>query len=519
MDRRTVVATAVDSGDYVAVVGGAYTFSISNLTMWWLGLPIGWFLVSHLVLLPLYRTGMFTNAEYLEYRFGPAARVLSVMIQLQYRTHVLGNIAFSLYLTFSLLTEWGSSTWWLVVSIALAAALYTAAGGLKSVAVTDAAQSLVMLAASMLLWFVVWQHVGGWDGTQDRLLEIDPTLVDSLLHVGGQNTAGVPAPLMVFGWIVVLSAYSVVNHSQAMRMLASRSEWDLKMAALAASAVTALAMWFNITLGIFGRSLMPKLAMVDEIYPRLIQQYLGPGLIGLVVAGVLAGGISTYDSVSSALAAVFTRDIYARFLVREQKDRHFLRVSRLVTLLVVGLSFLYIPFLGVGMVAFYLRLTSVAVIPLFTVYLMGTLTRVHRSSGTVGLVVGILYGLSSFLGDQYQWPLPFWWINQWWAYLWSMLVTSGAMLTVTAFLGWENRGKIQLLIYSSRTHQDTINAPLDLHAPTSGTWLEATQQEVLALQRKTPVSRSDRPTWCLNPLVWFGLFLALIAYTNLVILW
>ena len=79
----SMFATAVDSGDYVAVVGGAYTFGLSNLTTWWLGLPIGWLVAAYFVFLPLYRGGMFTNAEYLEYRFGPAARLLSAFIQIQ----------------------------------------------------------------------------------------------------------------------------------------------------------------------------------------------------------------------------------------------------------------------------------------------------------------------------------------------------------------------------------------------------------------------------------------------------
>ena len=49
----SMFATAVDSGDYVAVVGGAYSFGLSNLTTWWLGIPIGWFVASYVVFLPL----------------------------------------------------------------------------------------------------------------------------------------------------------------------------------------------------------------------------------------------------------------------------------------------------------------------------------------------------------------------------------------------------------------------------------------------------------------------------------
>ncbi len=516
----SMFATAVDSGDYVAVVGGAYTFGLSNLATWWLGLPIGWLVAAYFVFLPLYRGGMFTNAEYLEYRFGPAARFLSAFIQIQNRTNVLGNIAFSLYLTFSILTHWGSSAWWLVAAIAMASALYTATGGLRSVAATDALQSIVMLMASVLLWWVLWSAVGGWTGLESRFQQIDPQLVDTMMHIG-RDEPGVPAPLIIFGWVIVLTAYCLVNHSQSMRLLAARSEWDLKTAALTASVVTVGVMWFNITLGILGRAVMPELAAPDRIYPLLVQEYLTPGLVGLVVAGVLAGGISTYDSIGSSLAAVFTRDVYARFLVKGRKDVHYLRVSRWATPVIIAASFLYIPFLQEGMVRFYLRITSVTVMPLFTMYLMGTLTPVHRRAGLAGLLAGIGYGLSSLLGEALDWPLPLWWTNTWWAYLWSPLVSAGTMLGLSWRWGWMSDRELQGLTFRfgegdpsdrrSRTPQ-----PL---AATRGTWLEESRQE-LSSAPKYPfdVPPGGLP-WYGQPSTWNGLFLALVAYLALVVLW
>ena len=65
---------------------------------------------------------------------------------------------------------------------------------------------------------------------------------------------------------------------------------------------------------------------------------------------MLAGGISTFDSIGSSLAAVFTRDLYARFLVRNRDDRHYLLVSRISTFLLIAISFAYVPFMSVGMV-------------------------------------------------------------------------------------------------------------------------------------------------------------------------
>ena len=63
----SMFATAVDSGDYVAVAGNAYQDGMIYISAWWLGLSIGWCTVAYLVFIPMYRCGMFTNAEYLEY--------------------------------------------------------------------------------------------------------------------------------------------------------------------------------------------------------------------------------------------------------------------------------------------------------------------------------------------------------------------------------------------------------------------------------------------------------------------
>ncbi|MCB9384874.1 MAG: hypothetical protein H6509_09670 [Bryobacterales bacterium] len=435
----SLFATAVDSGDYVAVVGGSYNFGLQNIAAWWIGMPVGWFLVGWFIFLPIYRAGCFTNSEYLEQRFSPSVRLLAALIQIQYRTNVLGNIAYSLYLTFSIATGWGDETWALVVIVAAAAGVYTAAGGLKAVAMTDAVQALFIALASGTLWWTLWSYVGGWSGLEARLAAQSPELAHTMLHLGARAEPGAPAILVMFGWAISLTAYVVVNHSQAMRLLAARSEWDMRAAAAAASFALAFVMWCNISLGVLARAVYPDLAVVDEAFPRMVKDFLAPGLLGLVVAGVLAGAISTYDSIGSALAAVFTRDIYGRFLVKDADDARMLRVSRWSTVAFLAISFAYIPFLRDGMVAFYLRITSVAVMPLFAVYMMGALTRVHPGSGVWGLGAGVLYGLSSFAGEAWGWNLPLWWTSTWWSYLWAIVIPAVTMFAYSLARGWDER--------------------------------------------------------------------------------
>ena len=51
------------------------------------------------------------------------------------------------------------------------------------------------------------------------------------------------------------------------------------------------------------------------------------------------------------------------------------------------------------MVLFYLRLAGDIQVPLMTVILMGVFTRVHRGTGIIGLVVGLIYGISAIIAD------------------------------------------------------------------------------------------------------------------------
>ena len=525
-------ATAVDSGDYVAVAGGAYDHGLAYISAWWLGLSIGWCLVSFIVFVPMYRAGLFTNAEYLEYRFGPIARVISVLIQIQSRTNVMANVAVSLYLTFSIITGWDEQTWWLVVAIAVGAGIYTATGGLRSVAITDSLQSIVMLTASVTLWWTVWNAVGGWNGLEKKLAEhvaadrIAESTARAMTHVGGYDNPDVPPSLVVLGFIIVLSAYCVINQSQAMRLLAARSLWDMKIAATVAGSVTAVVMWFNVTLGILGRAVVPDLDRGDAIFPALIEHFLPTlqvGLLGIVVAGLLSGGLSTYDSIGSALSSVFTRDIYARFLVRSASDHHYLTVSRVVTILFIAVSFIYIPYLEQeGMVAFYLKISGVAVVPLFAVYVMGVLTRVARCSATVGLTMGIFCGVTRFIDPLLNRigisALPVWWTNTWWGYQWSIVVTVLAMIVTSLIVGWAKREDVAgLTIFSSLSAsplKDLLSEGVD-----GKSWLEASRLQV-PLGPEYPIAQfSAKPNWHHKPIVLATVLLLILGGLNLVVFW
>ena len=62
----SLYATLIDSADLVADTGGAYSLGVRLFVPNLVGVIGGWLLLAHVIAIPMYRRGMYTNAEYLE---------------------------------------------------------------------------------------------------------------------------------------------------------------------------------------------------------------------------------------------------------------------------------------------------------------------------------------------------------------------------------------------------------------------------------------------------------------------
>jgi len=538
----SMYATAIDASDLIADSGGTYTLGLTYFVTNWVGAVVGWVLAAFFLFMPMYRAGMYTNAEYLESRFGVSSRVLCALVQVQYRTLVLAIIGVSLFWTLRVVCEWEFLASMLtVVAVGIFASIYTAVGGLRSVVVTDALQFIVMSVAAIIVWTIVFQQAGGWNGIEKQLAASDPAL-PQLMHVNHDNLARedvtsldeserarklllggnlkqrnslvelqrtTPSWLVIIGFIVIGMAYPIVNHTQSNRMLASRSEWDMKMAAAVAGICMIVMSFFNLSMGVMGRAVMPDQSLLplgnqDNIYPYLVSQIDILGLKGIVVAGIFAASFSTFDSIGSSLSGLLTRDVYARLLVRDGDDRHYVRVGQWLTPLVIGISFIYMPLLlKGGMLLVFLDLTSTFVIPLLTLFLMGALTRVHPRSGTVGLLVGASYGVMRLLAPlvAQKWGiliLPPIMINTFGAYLFSMVITASTMVLFSLLAGWQPAG--QQAAWSEQQ---------------SSSWLRNSQ---LAIQQLKPATAGHwRPDWLPRLLGWAVILLG--CYLSFVVFW
>lgn len=115
--------------------------------------------------------------------------------------------------------------------------------------------------------------------------------------------------------------------------------------------------------------------------------------------------------------------------------------------------------MGEGMLAYYLELVGAFVVPLLTMYLMGTFTRVHRNSGSMGLILGVIYGVGRLVcPDLYFGILA----DKYAAYLFTILATAGPMVITSCIVGWQPAKEL-------------------LHEEKSG-WLRQSQIEVRQLK-------------------------------------
>lgn len=86
------------------------------------------------------------------------------------------------------------------------------------------------------------------------------------------------------------------------------------------------------------RSIRVELADREMAYPLILGRTLPPGLLGLVVASLLAAFMSTIDTHTNWGASYLVQDLYRRFWRPDEDPRHYVRVSRVCIVIMAVLA-------------------------------------------------------------------------------------------------------------------------------------------------------------------------------------
>ena len=330
----SLLATYLSSISFLANPGKSYA-SDWRPFVFSLTLPIA-ILVATRWFIPLYRNTVKTTAyEYLEQRFGVWARVYmgAAYILLQ-----IGRFAVVLYLTaLALASLLATDTATLIVLLGGLTIAYTLVGGFAAVIWTDVVQSVVLLLGGMLCLYLLLSHMpGGWEQLSATAVRQDKFALGSMdadLLVQGFWV------IFIFGIVENLKNFSV-DQNYVQRFLSAPSEAQARkslwLGGLLYIPVSALFFMIGTALFVYYLNVpaagLPEEA--DKVFPYFIVNELPTGLVGLVIAGVLAAGMSTLDSSLNSSATVWTVDFYKRLLRSDADDARQVTVIRTATAII-----------------------------------------------------------------------------------------------------------------------------------------------------------------------------------------
>jgi solute:Na+ symporter, SSS family len=437
----SIFASNIGSEHLVGLAGSGATTGVTyahyELHAWCL-LVLGWLLV------PIYlRSGVYTMPQFLERRFSPAARWVLSLISLV--AYVLTKIAVGIFaggVVFSaLLPDLGfrlggmslNAFWIGSVSVVLLTGLYTVVGGMRAVAYTEAIQTLVLVAGSLLLTMFGLRALGGW-GELRTVLE--PEMFNLWKPLLPDGVAGTWAPVKEAGrmawyfnqaypWPGMLLCAPIIglwywctDQYIVQRTLAAPSVTEARRGTIFAAYLKLLPVFIFIVPGMIALALARtgRVAALQEIlgpdgrtlpdaaqavFPLLVQHVMPSGLRGLVAAGLLAALMSSLAGVFNASSTLFTIDFYQKLHPRASQA-HLVWVGRVATTMMVLIGLLWIPVIqgARGLYEYLQGIQGYLAPPIAAVFFLGVFNRRLNAAGCLAaLIVGFALGMFRLLVD------------------------------------------------------------------------------------------------------------------------
>lgn len=428
----SIFASNIGSEHLVGLAGSGATDGVAlahyELHAWCL-LVLGWLLA------PFYiRSNVFTMPEFLERRFSSTARwVLSIISLVAY---ILTKVAVGIFaggIVFGVLLPevslFGLNSFWIgSVLMIILTGIYTALGGLRAVAYTEAIQTIILIFGAILVTYYGLDALGGWSELKRIAGSEMFNLWKPLVPAGFEGTwAPVKTETQMawyfntnYPWLGMLFCAPIVglwywctDQYIVQRILSAANLTQARRGTIAASFFKLLPVFIFIIPGIItfalassGKIESLSQALLDsngeiinanaqQVFPLLVATVLPAGIRGIVVAGLLAALMSSLAGVFNACSTLFTMDLYSKFKPNVS-EAQLVRVGRIATGAMIVIGLLWIPVIQ-GSRGLYDYLQSVQgylAPPIFVVFFFGVFNkRLNAKGALAALLVGFVLGL------------------------------------------------------------------------------------------------------------------------------
>ena len=399
----SIFGTNVNPSFLISSCSVAYVSGFAAANFEWLA----WWLMMLLAMLfvPYYlKTRVSTMPEFILRRFGRGAHTfLSYYALFTTIVSWLGLVLYTGGLLFSQIMGWPL---WLSLLVLMAIATsFTIIGGLAAVMITDAFQTVLMIAGAAGLTAIGLYKVGGVSGLVSQV----PESYWILLRSGPE--AEYPWHAMLLGYGVAGIWFWCSDQTIVQRVLGAKDLRNAQLGTVFAAFLKILPPFLFLLPGILCFLLLPDLDDPDKAFATMIVHHLPTGMVGLIVAVLIAALISTIDSGLNSFSTVFTLDIYKRSIRPEASPREVKFVGRMGTLaaaaLAIGVALTMANF-DRGLFDMIQSVIGFIAPPVSAVFLIGVLWRRATSTAAlltliVGSIVSITIGfchLSGFDGAE-----------------------------------------------------------------------------------------------------------------------
>ena len=354
----SIVATMFAADTPLAVTGLVASDGISGLWFIWN------FAAAHLLATFFFarlwrRAGVITDVELVALRYsGRPARVLrgfrSVWEGVVLNAIVMGWVILAMVKILDVLLDLDAMTarlgiahlidgrWFGILVCLVVAVVYTVLSGFWGVVVTDFVQFLLAMAGAVALAVIAVGEVGGMAALKLQLAEqYGDAARDYLRFIPAGD--GTSLPLITFVALIGVNWWATRDAGgtsyMVQRMLAAKDEHHSFLGVLWFCFVHyVLRPWPWILVGLVSLVAFPDLVDKELGYPTAIVEFLPTGLLGVMVASMLAAFMSTIDTLLNWGSSLVVNDLYKPFVRRTASDRHYVQMARwaVVVLMVVG---------------------------------------------------------------------------------------------------------------------------------------------------------------------------------------
>jgi SSS family solute:Na+ symporter len=381
------------SGAAVGLAPGHFEWQASLIL-----LLLGW------VFVPFYlRSNVFTMPEFLERRFN--RNCATYLASISIIAYIFTKISVHLYAG-AIIAEsvlgWRPMT--SAIILVVATGIYTVAGGLAAVIYTDLVQTLILLAGAIVLTYIGLDKVGGFEGLRAIL---PPAYFHMIKPISDPNF---PWTGIFFGAPILGIWYWCTDQVIVQRVLSAKDEGHAKAGTIFAGFLKILPVFLLVLPGMIAFALFPQMFPVvnggvtnsNAAYPLMIVNLMPVGVVGLLVAALLAALMGAMSSVFNSASTMVTLDFYKKFRPAATENQ-LVFFGRIATVGMVVLGILWVPFIGSMNNQLWLYLQSVQAYispPIAVCFIFGILwPRLNGQGAISSLLVGFVLGAARFIAE------------------------------------------------------------------------------------------------------------------------